>query len=277
MTLITKAKIIGWWSGGVTSSVACKLAINLFGKENVRIVMIDTHNESSDTYRFKNDCEKWYGLKIEVISAIPDKYNSIQDVWRKHNSLNVAHGAICSSELKRDVRRMFQKENDYQYQVFGFDIDEPRRAKAMTLNYPDAKAIYPLLMHGLSKKMCISMIKSNGIQIPESYSDGYTNNNCMQTGCVQGGIGYWKKIQNDYPYKFSAMAAMERELSKKKGSPVTCCKDQSKSAKKSGVFHVFLEPNPDFPFHKYLDDMSGREPENLLECNGFGCAINDLV
>ena len=32
--------IICWWSGGVASAVAC-------------------HNEHEDTYRFKDDCEKW--------------------------------------------------------------------------------------------------------------------------------------------------------------------------------------------------------------------------
>lgn len=85
--------VICWWSGGITSAVACKLAIDLY-PNRCRIIMIDTENEDTDTYRFKNDCEKWYGQDIEVITGIGDKYKNIMDVWIEHLSLNVATGAI---------------------------------------------------------------------------------------------------------------------------------------------------------------------------------------
>lgn len=52
--------VIAWWSGGVTSAVTCKLCIDWFGVENVRVVFIDTHNEDEDTFRFLKECEKWY-------------------------------------------------------------------------------------------------------------------------------------------------------------------------------------------------------------------------
>ena len=105
-----ESKIICWWSGGVTSAVACRICIDIYGKENVRIIFIDTKNEDDDTYRFLADCEKWFDLPIETISS--EVYNSIEDVWRKHKSLNVATGAICSTELKRKVREKWQKENE---------------------------------------------------------------------------------------------------------------------------------------------------------------------
>jgi len=103
--------IICWWSGGVTSAVACKLAIELYGLESCRIVFMDTHNEDEDTYRFKADCAKWYGKEIETISEIGGKYDSIQDVWQTHLSLNTANGAICSSRLKAELRKKWQKTN----------------------------------------------------------------------------------------------------------------------------------------------------------------------
>ncbi len=81
--------IIAWWSGGVTSAVTCKICVDSYGKKRVRVIFIDTHNEHDDTYRFKTDCEKWYGVDIETISNIGDKYNKIQDVWIKYKSLNV--------------------------------------------------------------------------------------------------------------------------------------------------------------------------------------------
>jgi 3'-phosphoadenosine 5'-phosphosulfate sulfotransferase (PAPS reductase)/FAD synthetase len=78
-------QVIAWWSGGITSAVACHLALKLF--EDVRIVFIDTRNEDDDTYRFKDDCEKWYGKEIEVITN--NDYENIEEVWIRHKSLNV--------------------------------------------------------------------------------------------------------------------------------------------------------------------------------------------
>lgn len=260
-------KAIAWWSGGVTSAVACKLAIKLFGINNVRVVLIDTNNEDDDTERFKRDCERWYGIPIETISS--PEYKEIKEVWYKFNALNNATGAICSSELKREVRIAFQKKNKFSHQVFGFDIDEPKRARNMTRNYPDSYPIYPLLLMGYSKKDCIGVLENKGIRIPAAYSLGFNNNNCLKTGCVQGGIGYWQKMQKDFPEKFDNMAKIEHDLTDRKGQPVTMLKDQSK-----GGGLVFLKPHPNYPDIKDISKMKGRPPKPLGECNSF-CGIND--
>lgn len=263
-------KILAWWSGGVTSAIACYLAIDIYGKENVAVVFINTNNEHPDTIRFKNDCEKLYGIKIESISN--KKYENIQQVWRRFLALNNAHGAICSSELKREVRIAYQNENPFfDHQVFGFDIDEPKRAKSMTLNYPNINPIYPILLFGYTKKKCIQMLNDFGIEVPIPYKEGFHNNNCYQTGCVQGGIGYWQKMKDERPDAFEKMAAMEHELTDKKGEPVTICKDQSK-----GGGLVFLKPHPAYPLMKDISMMKGRPVEALVDCNGF-CGINDLL
>jgi hypothetical protein len=264
-------KIIAWWSGGVTSAVACWLAILLFGKDNVRIVFIDTFNEDDDTYRFLIDCERWYGKTIERISAIGGEYKSIKDVWYRFKSLNVAHGAICSSVLKRDVRLMFERENEFDYQVFGFDIDEPKRAKAMTDNHGKQNPIYLLLMFGYTKKKCIEILQQAGINIPRAYQMGFNNNNCLKKGCVQGGIGYWQLMRTLIPENFDEMAKVEHELTDLTGHPVTMLKDQSKEG---GL--VFLKPHPMYPFVKDISMMKGRPPKPLMECNSF-CGTNDLT
>jgi len=270
-------KIICWWSGGITSAAACKITIDLFGAENCRVVMIDTYNEHPDTYRFKDDCENWYGIPIETITAIGDKYDTIQDVWRKHVSLNVATGAICSTELKRRVRERWQKETDYEYQVFGFEFDkkEFNRALSLTKNHSLAKPIYPLLMMGYNKDDCIRLVEEAGITVPLMYRLGFRNNNCFKTGCVQGGVGYWQKMKRDFPDKFEAMADMEHELTNTKGRPVCMLRDQSKAAKKSGNELVFLRKHPDYPNLKSIDEMPNCKVEPLFECNGF-CGVNDL-
>ena len=265
---MAKSDIIGWWSGGITSAVACKLAQEVYGKKRVRMIFIDTRNEDEDTYRFLKDCEKWYGTKIETISS--DDYPSVRDCWFKHLSLNVANGAICSYKMKRVVRERWEKDNQYRHQVFGFDCNESRRALALRMNHSQTNPIYPLMFFGLTKKDCLDMVAEEGIDLPRTYRLGFQNNNCFQTGCVQGGIGYWQKIGREFPDKFEEMAKVEHELTNLKGSPVTMLKDQAK-----GGGLLFLKPHPDYPDIKDISQKKGREPKPLLECNGF-CGTNDL-
>ena len=269
-----KNKIIGWWSGGVTSAITCKLCIDIYGLENVRLIFIDTFNEDEDTYRFKKDCENWYGKEIETITRIgkDKKYEKIQDVWYKYKSLNVAGGAVCSSELKRQLRKEWEKDNDYEAQAFGFDVDEIRRVKSMVGNYKKtAKPIFPLLMYGLNKKDCVQIVLDAEIKLPRAYVLGFLNNNCLNTGCVQGGIGYWQKMKRDIPSNFNEMAKIEHELTETKGEPVTMLKDQSKNG---GL--VFLKPHKDYPNVKDISMMKGREPQPLTDCNGLSCGVKDL-
>lgn len=265
--------VIAWWSGGVTSAVTCQLCLEWFGHDNVRIIFIDTHNEDADTYRFKMDCERWYSKQIETISN-PD-FDNIQQVWYKSLSLNVATGAKCSQMLKRMTRERFERVNAFSLQAFGFTIDEVKRAKGMLSNHPGAKPFFPLIANLLTKEDCIKMILDANtlfmtIQVPRTYRLGFLNNNCFQTGCVQGGIGYWQKMRREHPEKFDKMASVEHELTNLKGSPVTMLKDKAND----GAL-VFLKPHPAYPHIKDISMMKGREPKPLLECNGF-CGTNDL-
>lgn len=192
--------IICWWSGGVKSAVSCLLAIELFGKENCRIIFIDTCNEHIDTYRFFIDCQVLFGKEIEIITGIKDykhklkaynkifvdrskyyqpnpnlHYYSIADVWKYYNSLNVSYGAICSTDLKRVVREKWQLENEYKNQVFGFEFTkkEFNRALSLSLNHEQAKPIFPLLLKGYDKKECIEILNNLGVDIPQYYKDGF--------------------------------------------------------------------------------------------------------
>ena len=265
-----KQPVIAWWSGGADSAVTCWLCIKWYGIDCVRVVFIDTWNEDEDTYRFKKDCELWYGCQIETISS--KKWDSIDDVWEHYLALNHAHGAICSTELKRVVRQDFQQRNEFSYQAFGFDIQEINRAKNLRKNYPNSNPIFPLIYELMGKGDSIKILEKKGIKIPIPYVMGYHNNNCFQTGCVKGGVGYWQKIQQDFPEKFDSMAAREHDFTNKKGEPVTICKDQSNNAKRSNNGRaplVFLKPHPDYPYIKDISMINGRQPESLMECNGF--------
>lgn len=274
--------VICWWSGGVTSAVATKLALDIYSKNKCHIIFIDTKNEDDDTYRFKKNCEKWYGKKIEIITGIFNDenedmfgvgYESIQDVWLRNKTLNVANGAVCSSRLKKYVREGWQQKNKFSHQVFGFQFDskEFKRALSMTANHPEMNPIYPLLLHGIDKQDCFKILEDNNIEIPNSYKLGFNNNNCFKTGCIQGGIGYWQKIKKEFPDKFNKMAEIEHQITNSKGKPVTILRDQSTKP----YSLVFLKKHIDYPKIKCIDDMKGRPVLPLLECNGF-CGTNDF-
>lgn len=263
-------KVIAWWSGGITSAVACKLAIDLFGKDRVRIIFIDTKNEDDDTYRFKKDCEAWYGIPIETITS---DYKDIREVWRKYLGMNFANGAICSTELKRAVREAWEKANagTFQYQTHGYDMDEPHRALAMTLNYPNSNPIYPLLMFGISKDRAAEILQEAGIELPRSYRLGYRNNNCFKTGCPRGGIGYWQKRKREFPEATDEMGDIEHELTAAKGKPVTMLRIRRGGKR----YPLFIKKNPAYPDILCIDEVEGRPVKPLNDCNGY-CGINDL-
>lgn len=267
MTPSKEYPIIAWWSGGVRSATVCKKCVEWFGKENVRVVFIDTKNEDDDTYRFKDDCERWMDCKIETICSY--KYDDIEDVWFDYLSLGLAKGAVCSDKLKVIVRQQFTKRNKFSYQAFGYDNGEVGRANDMKNNNSHLRPIFPLLMLWFSKYDCVKYVQAANtlffsIELPITYRLGLENNNCFRTGCVQGGIGYWQWMRDNQPTKFDAMADREHKITDLKGHPVTICKDQSK-----GGGLVFLKPHPKYPTVKDISMMKGRPPEMLIECNGF--------
>lgn len=264
-------RVIAWFSGGVTSAIACLWALHRF--ENVDIVFMDTkRNEDPDTYRFLEDCERLlYNRKVKWLSN--PNYGSIEQIWEKNLTLNTAHGALCSTELKREMREGYQDvANDYA-QIFGFDSSNKRemtRHDNMRRNYPEINVISPNVAFGYSKKKCIQLLEGFGVKVPLAYYWGFMNNNCLESLCVQGGIGYYKKAQQLFPEKFYKMAMREHDFTNRKGKPVTICKDQSKEAKKiGGYIPVFLLPHPDYPNVKDISMFKGRQPEGLMECTGF--------
>jgi len=79
-------------------------------------------------------------------------------------------------------------------------------------------------------------------------------------------------MAREQPEKFDAMAEMEHKLTDLKGKPVTMLRDQGGETKTP----LFLKPHPGYPDIKDISMMKGREPEPLMECNGF-CGTNDLA
>ena len=203
--------IICWWSAGVTSAVATKLAIDEHGTNNVMPIYFAIDSVHPDNERFFNQCQDWYGKEI-VVERAPPKYKDQFDVIKKDKYVNGPGGARCTLILKKRVRQRLEKELQYDAQVFGFEYSkrEINRAIRFKEQYPDALPLFPLIENKMTKKECLYFLEDKGIKRPAMYELGYGNNNCI--GCVKGGMGYWNKIRVDFPDTFNKMAEVEREV-----------------------------------------------------------------
>jgi 3'-phosphoadenosine 5'-phosphosulfate sulfotransferase (PAPS reductase)/FAD synthetase len=236
-------RVVSWYSCGATSAVAAKLTVEKY--PNAIIAYCDTGSEHEDNKRFLADCEKWIGRPIQVLRS--EKYKDIWEVFDKKRYLVGVHGAQCTGELKKKVRKKFQIEDDLQ--IFGFDIAERERANRFNDNNIDVNTWYPLIEHGLSKQDCLQEIMKAGIELPTMYKLGYRNNNCI--GCVKGQSGYWNKIRKDFPDVFSRMSKVERDLD------VAINKSYAGDGKRK---RVFLDE---------LDPKAGRHSDLEISCGLF--------
>lgn len=201
-------KGIGWFSGGVTSAVAIKKALQQ-GHE-LTIIYFETGSHHPDHARFLKDCEKWYGQPIVVMQN--QKFKDHIDLVLKTRYINGPAGARCTGELKKSMRQNIEAMMSFEFQVFGFENDKSqvKRAERFEEQYPSSLPYFPLIELGLDKKDCMSVVQNAGIELPAMYKLGYSNSNCI--GCVKGGAGYWNKIRVDFPEVFQRMAEAERKV-----------------------------------------------------------------
>jgi len=251
---IEDRRVVCWFSCGVTSAVAAKLTLWDFPDSDVRIVYCDTNSEHPDNARFLKDCEVWYDHEIEIVRS--EKYKDIWDVFEKTRYLAGIHGARCTTELKKLVRRNYERPDDIQ--VFGFDSSEQKRADLFRQNNIEVDLRTPLLDKNLSKSDCANIILKAKIEVPEIYRLGFRNANCL--GCPKGGAGYWNLTRRTFPEVFERMAKVERELD------VAINKTYSAPGRKGERVRVFLDE---------LDPDAGNyEAEPSLEC-GLLCGVEE--
>jgi len=213
---MSKGFTLGWWSAGITSAVACKYAFEMYPDVKLYYIHIDTAHP--DNERFKSDCEKWYGCEIKTIQS--REYKDQFDAIEKTGLVNhPQRGAACTQLLKKEVR--YELEELYSYnlfndytilnQVWGFEFDKTQVNRAIRFGqqYPYTNPKFPLIEKGVDKNMCAGILINAGIELPEMYKLGYSNNNCV--GCVKGGKAYWNKIRIDFPPVFYRMAKLERK------------------------------------------------------------------
>ena len=240
-TVESMARTLVWFSCGAASAVAASEALKRW--PDAEVLYCDTLKyEHPDNVRFLSDVEKWLKTPIKLLRS--DKYADIFDVFNKTGYLVGVGGARCTTELKKKVRKQYQRPDDIH--VFGFTADEEDRIDKYEDENPDDRVAWVLRDLGIRKADCYRIIQQAGIELPAMYKLGYNNNNCI--GCVKGGMGYWNKIRIDFPDAFQRMAEQERKMN------VAICKTYEGKKR----LRVFLDE---------LDPKAGRDvPMPDIEC-----------
>ena len=240
--IITTAKTVSWFSAGVSSAVATKMAID----DIDQIIYTHIDDQHDDTMRFVKDCEQWFDKEIIIISS-PIK--NVSDAMCFFPSRGFGAWSPCTQLLKRRVRKVWErnhKDYDLTY-IWGMDCTERDRADRLQYSMPKQKHRNPLIEQSISKQHAHEILNASGINRPEMYHLGYQNNNCI--GCVKGGMAYWNHIRVDFPEVFKARAELERKLGG------------------SFIKDVYLDE---------LDPARGRDKPPIVDSCGIMCELEAL-
>jgi hypothetical protein len=209
-----KELIVVWFSCGVASAVAAKKTIEKCGEtHNILVVNNPVYNEHKDNQRFLIDCEKWIGQ--EIIYATNENFPNcdIRDVFEKRKYMSGVLGAPCTMLLKKEARHQFEKKNNIDWHVLGFTADEKSRSDRFMTN--ERENVIPILVDlNITKGDCFDIIRDAGIKMPEIYSLGFPNANCI--GCVKSqSPTYWNLVRKTFPEVFNDRAEQSRRLGAK--------------------------------------------------------------
>lgn len=202
-----ESRVVVWFSCGAASAVAAKLALEKYGTRACVVYCDTMKSEHPDNARFFEDVQRWLGREIIRIKSL--KYDSVDDVFEKRTYVSGVKGAACTTEMKKIPRFHFQLPDDVH--VFGFTFEEQGRIENFEKNNPDLILDWVLRESAYSKKRCLYTLEQAGIQMPEMYRLGFTNNNCL--GCVKAtSPTYWQRVRRNFPEVFARRAKRSREI-----------------------------------------------------------------
>ena len=206
-------KVIVALSGGMASAWCANWAIQNWGKETVELYFNDTKWEDQDLYRFLEDLESYWGMKI----VRDDDGRNPEQVFNDRHLMGNSRIAICSRILKAERLQKYYKDNDIL--VFGIDKTEEHRAVRITQVYADVaekrkkscQVFFPLIDQKIEKHQVRDWLKSTGIRQPRLYDMGFAHNNCAG-GCVRAGKKHWNHLLKNLPDVYADRERMETEF-----------------------------------------------------------------
>ena len=189
-------------SGGIGSYFTLKRVLEKQDKEDVIAVFCDTLQEDGDLYRFLNDIENKFDLKIIRLS-------------------------IGKTPFELAYEANFKEDECILY--LGIDWTETHRCEAIRKNYKPYKVEFPMCQNPLiSKYEMLEELKNEGIEIPRLYKLGFSHNNCKGC-CFKAGIGHFKLLLEKDRITYLEFENKEQLLRKKLNKDVSILKRKGKT------------------------------------------------
>jgi 3'-phosphoadenosine 5'-phosphosulfate sulfotransferase (PAPS reductase)/FAD synthetase len=214
-------------SGGIGSWCCLDRILQESGLESVDCVFCDTLSEDGDLYRFLEDIEKYYSIRITRLCSGETPFSL---AWKEKFIFN-SRVAKCSSELKsKPFRKWLEDSYDPSDATvcLGIDWTESHRCKAIEKNYKPFEVRFPLCEPPyLSKQDMIAMLAKTGIKPPRAYEMGFAHNNCKGC-CFKAGIGHYVHLLETDPVAFLEMENREEALRQRIGKDVAILKRNGK-------------------------------------------------
>jgi 3'-phosphoadenosine 5'-phosphosulfate sulfotransferase (PAPS reductase)/FAD synthetase len=200
-------------SGGLASAWCANYAIEKWGREKVVLYFNDTKWEDQDLYRFLEDLEDYFKVKIVKDS---DGRNP-EEVFNEEHLMGNSRIAICSRILKAQRLQQFYQNGDVL--AFGIDKTEEHRAVRIRQVYADVAIkkkkdctlVFPLINENIEKWKVRDWLNSTGIRQPRLYDLGFAHNNCAG-GCVRAGKKHWNHLLKNLPEVYADRERMETEF-----------------------------------------------------------------
>jgi len=237
-----------WVSCGAASAAAAVITLKKYGEMcKVRLLNNPVAEEHEDNQRFINDLSVLLNHSIEPVLNPDWPSCSIFDVFEKRKYISGVHGAPCTGELKKKARQNWEKSNHVDWHVMGFSIEEKNRHNRFVLT--EKENVIPVLIEEcMTKDDCGKMLISLGINLPEAYSLGMPNANCV--GCVKAtSPTYWNLIRKIDICRFNKICKVSRGIG-------------TKLVRFNGK-RIFLDELPEWAVGEPIKEMN-------LEC-GFFC------
>ena len=198
-------------SGGTASAVVADRVLNKYGREKVKLCFMDTKWEDEDLYRFLDDLESYWELKI---IRLEDGRTPLQ-VGEDINFILNSRVKACSRILKQELFRKYIKQIEKPLTIhLGLDWSEEHRMAAPKKNYEQIKGVsvdYPLIWKPLPVKKYSEIVESWGIEIPRLYKLGFPHNNCGGR-CIAQGKKEWRRLLNEFPERYKEVSDWEQKM-----------------------------------------------------------------
>lgn len=102
---------------------------------------------------------------------------------------------------------------------------EEHRVNAIVKGYAPRQVWAPLCDKPLLlERDMLAAIVQAGLPLPASYAQGFGHANCLQQGCVRGGLSYWQHYLRMRPDRYAATEQAEQDLREYLDKPVTMLK-----------------------------------------------------